>query len=51
VSCVYPVTAVRLPPTLWSELDKWTASQADAPTCSEAIRRLVDSAEGEGKMS
>jgi hypothetical protein len=41
VSGIYPVTAVRLPPTLGAELDKWTASQADAPTRSEAIRRLV----------
>jgi hypothetical protein len=39
---VYPVTAVRLPPVLGAELDKWAASQADTPTRSEAIRRLVE---------
>jgi Arc/MetJ-type ribon-helix-helix transcriptional regulator len=39
---VYPVTAVRLPPTLGAEVDKWAGSQADAPTRSEAIRRLVE---------
>jgi hypothetical protein len=27
---------------LGAELDKWPASQADAPTRSEAIRRLVE---------
>jgi hypothetical protein len=39
---VYPVTAVRLSPALGAELDKWASSQADAPTRSEAIRRLVE---------
>jgi hypothetical protein len=39
---VYPVTAVRLPPALGAEVDKWTGLQADAPTRSEAIRRLVE---------
>jgi hypothetical protein len=39
---VYPVTAVRLPPALGSEVDEWASSQADAPTRSEAIRRLVE---------
>ena len=38
---VYPVTAVRLPPALGAEVDKWAGLQADAPTRSEAIRRLV----------
>ena len=42
MSGVYPVTAVRLPPTPGAELDKWADSQADAPTGSEAIRRLVE---------
>jgi hypothetical protein len=39
---VYPVTAVRLPLALRAEVDKWAALQADAPTRSEAIRRLVE---------
>jgi Arc/MetJ-type ribon-helix-helix transcriptional regulator len=39
---VYPVTAVRLPPSLGGEVDKWASAQADAPTRSEAIRRLVE---------
>jgi len=39
---VYPVTAVRLPPALGAEVDKWAGLQADAPTRSEAIRRLVE---------
>ena len=39
---VYPVTAVRLAPALSTEVDKWAGSQADAPTRSEAIRRLVE---------
>jgi hypothetical protein len=39
---VYPVSAVRLAPALGAEVDKWAGSQADAPTRSEAIRRLVE---------
>ena len=39
---VYPVTAVRLPPALGAKVDKWVVLQADAPTRSEAIRRLVE---------
>jgi hypothetical protein len=39
---VYPVTAARLPPALGAEVDKWAVLQADAPTRSEAIRRLVE---------
>ena len=39
---VYPVTAVRLPPALGAEVDKWAHSEANAPTRSEAIRRLVE---------
>jgi hypothetical protein len=39
---VYPVTAVRLPPELGTAVDKWARSQDDAPTRSEAIRRLVE---------
>jgi len=39
---VYPVTAVRLSPALGAEVDHWAGSQDDAPTRSEAIRRLVE---------
>jgi hypothetical protein len=39
---VYPVTALRLSPALGAEVDKWASSQTDAPTRSEAIRRLVE---------
>jgi hypothetical protein len=42
VGGVYPVTAVRLPPELGASVDKWALSQDDAPTRSEAIRRLVE---------
>ena len=36
------MTAVRLSPALGGEVDQWARSQADAPTRSEAIRRLVE---------
>jgi hypothetical protein len=39
---VHPVTAVRLSPAAGAQVDKWAASQADEPTRSEAIRRLVE---------
>jgi hypothetical protein len=39
---VFPVTAVRLPPALGADVDKWAGSQPDEPTRSEAIRRLVE---------
>jgi len=39
---VYPVTAVRLSPAVGAEVDNWTGLQGDAPTRSEAIRRLVE---------
>jgi hypothetical protein len=39
---VYPVTAIRLSPATGAEVDKWAGSQADTPTRSEAIRRLVE---------
>jgi hypothetical protein len=39
---VHPVTAVRLSPELGREVDKWADTQADTPTRSEAIRRLVE---------
>jgi hypothetical protein len=40
--CRYPVTAVRLSPTLGAEADSWADSQTDTPNRSEAIRRLVE---------
>jgi hypothetical protein len=36
-----PVTAVRLPPVLKSQIEDWAKEQADKPSRSEAIRRLV----------
>jgi hypothetical protein len=39
---VYPVTAVRLSPAVGIAVDEWAASQPDAPTRSEAVRRLVE---------
>jgi len=33
---------VRLPPELAGNVDRWAAAQEDAPTRSEAIRRLVE---------
>jgi hypothetical protein len=39
---VYPVSAVRLSPELGAAVDQWVSAQADAPTRSEAIRRLVE---------
>jgi hypothetical protein len=39
---VYPVTAVRLPPTLAAAIDAWASGQEDEPSRSEAIRRLVE---------
>ena len=39
---VFPVTALRLSPALGAEVDKWAGFQDDAPTRSEAIRRLVE---------
>ena len=38
----YPVTAVRLSPETGAAVDKWAGLQVDAPTRSEAIRRLVE---------
>ena len=36
------MTAVRLSPELGSAVDKWSDLQADGPSRSEAIRRLVE---------
>ncbi|WBL82292.1 hypothetical protein I3J27_18340 [Bradyrhizobium xenonodulans] len=39
---VYPVSAVRLSPDVGAAVDVWARAQADTPTRSEAIRRLVE---------
>ena len=39
-----PVTAIRLSKNLRSSVDSWTRQQADKPSRSEAIRRLVEHA-------
>jgi hypothetical protein len=36
-----PVTAVRLSPALKSQIEDWAKRQADNPSRSEAIRRLI----------
>jgi Arc/MetJ-type ribon-helix-helix transcriptional regulator len=37
-----PVTAIRLPEDLRVRVEAWAAKQGDAPSRSEAIRRLVE---------
>jgi Arc/MetJ-type ribon-helix-helix transcriptional regulator len=37
-----PVTAIRLSPEMRATVDSWASKQADAPSRSEAIRRLVE---------
>ncbi len=37
-----PVTAIRLSSELRNEVDVWAAKQADKPSRSESIRRLVE---------
>jgi hypothetical protein len=39
---VDPVSAVRLPEHLSDQIESWSRKQSDAPTRSEAIRRLVE---------
>src|SRR5690349_16875733 len=39
---VDPVTAIRLSPEIREAVDAWAAEQKDAPSRSEAIRRLVE---------
>ncbi|WP_428988854.1 ribbon-helix-helix protein, CopG family [Methylocapsa aurea] len=36
----------RAPPALVERVDKWAAKQEDAPSRSEAIRRLLEKALG-----
>jgi len=44
-----PVTAIRLSPDIRARVDVWAAAQADAPSRSEAIRRLVELGLKKGK--
>lgn len=37
-----PVTAIRLSPEIRQAVDAWATKQKDAPSRSEAIRRLVE---------
>jgi hypothetical protein len=39
-----PVTALRLSPKKRKEIEAWAAQQADKPSFSEAVRRLLDHA-------
>jgi hypothetical protein len=39
-----PMMALRMSPELKIEVDDWAAKQADQPSRSEAIRRLVEQA-------
>ena len=43
-----PLIAFRSPPELTEQISKWAAKQKDAPSRSEAIRRLVEKALGAG---
>jgi hypothetical protein len=44
-----PVTAIRLSPEIRDAVDLWAAKQKDAPSRSEAIRRLVELALKKGR--
>jgi hypothetical protein len=37
-----PVSAIRLSPTIKSKIEAWAKQQAEQPTRSEAIRRLIE---------
>jgi hypothetical protein len=39
-----PLMALRMPPALRSDLEDWAKRQADKPSRSEALRRLVEMA-------
>ncbi|MGA8613436.1 MAG: hypothetical protein WB760_17380 [Xanthobacteraceae bacterium] len=39
-----PVLALRLPPSLRSDIETWANEQKDKPSRSEAIRRLIEAA-------
>ncbi|WP_083967123.1 ribbon-helix-helix protein, CopG family [Methylosinus sp. LW3] len=42
-----PMLNFRAPPALVERVDKWAAKQDDAPSRSEAIRRLLEKALGQ----
>jgi len=44
-----PVTSMRLAPELAARIDAWAARQKDAPSRSEAIRRLLERALGRAR--
>ncbi|NUJ81171.1 ribbon-helix-helix protein, CopG family [Methylocystis sp. FS] len=44
-----PVASLRLPPELAERIDAWAAKQKDAPSRSEAIRRLIQKALGKAR--
>jgi metal-responsive CopG/Arc/MetJ family transcriptional regulator len=44
-----PVTSMRLAPELAARIDAWAAKQKDAPSRSEAIRRLIEKALGRSR--
>ena len=45
-----PMLALRAPPTLTARVEDWAKRQADNPSRSEALRRLVEMAlEAQGK--
>jgi hypothetical protein len=39
---VDPILSVRAPPALTAEVEAWAKRQADDPSRSEAIRRLIE---------
>jgi len=39
-----PLMALRMPPALRSDVEAWAKRQADNPSRSEALRRLVEMA-------
>jgi len=44
-----PLLAFRAPPELTERIDAWAAKQKDAPSRSEAIRRLLEKAFGKAR--
>jgi hypothetical protein len=44
-----PLLNFRAPPELITRVDKWAAKQKDAPSRSEAIRRLIEKALGRAR--
>ena len=42
---------MRVPPSFLKAVDEWRRKQADLPSRSEAIRRMVEQALGKGKRT